>query len=109
MCGVKTLKVKNMENQEKVNLAMVVLLTFLGVSYANITYSTGLADTLKDILPWITVAMIVILGIALLLIALDFIVAGVVPDKVIELVAWIGVLFVSVMIVIATILNQLKI
>ena len=75
-----------MEKNEKVQYAIVMFLSILSYQFSNLTsftYSTGLYTSFKDIVPWIDMILFILLGLVLLLIALDFIVAGMIPDKII--------------------------
>ena len=99
-----------METEEKVRLTMVSFLSILvfQAGLNKFTYTTGLADSLKDLIPWIDMVILVLLGLVLILIALDFIVAGVVPDAIINLLTWIYVLILGVVILLMAVLNQLE-
>ena len=101
-----------MEKEEKVRYGMLLFLSTLVFNESNhlvnFSYNTGLDNTLKDIMPWITVLLAILLGLALLLIALDFLVAGVVPDVIINLLTWINILIFSILIIVIPVLNQLK-
>ena len=101
-----------MEKEEKVRYGMLLFLSTLvfneSSNLVNFSYDTGLAKTLKDIMPWITVLLAILLGLALLLIALDFLVAGIIPDAIITLLTWIYILILSILIIVIPILNQLK-
>ena len=97
-----------MEKNEKVQYGIILFLSILSYPLTLFTYNTGLADSMKDLVPWIDMVVYILLGLVLLLIALDFIAAGMVPDKIVELLTWIYVLILGIIIIVIAVLNQLK-
>ena len=97
-----------MEKNEKVQYGIIMFLSTLSYSYTQFTYTTGLANSLKDLVPWIDMVVYLLLGLVFILIALDFIAAGMVPDKIVELLTWIYVLILGIIILVVAVLNQLK-
>jgi hypothetical protein len=98
-----------MEQEEKVRYGMLMFLSTLVYSHIDADYTTGLGGTLSDLSNIITLVILVLLGLVLIFIALDFLVAGIIPDKIIELLSWIYVLIIGVLIFLMAILNFLKI
>jgi hypothetical protein len=98
-----------MEQEEKVRYGMLMFLSTLVYSHTVATYNTGLGSTLGDLSDILTLVILVLLGLVLIFIALDFLVAGIIPDKIIELISWIYVLVLGVLILLMAILNFLKI
>ena len=97
-----------MEKNEKVQYGIILFLSILSYPLTLFTYNTGLAYSMKDLVPWIDMVVYILLGLVLLLIALDFIAAGMVPDKIVELLTWIYVLILGIIIIVIAVLNQLK-
>ena len=101
-----------MEKEEKLRYVLVAFLSILSFSYTNtFSYTKGLAvdDNIHNLMLLITAIVLVLLGLVLILIALDFLVAGMVPDAIINLLTWIYVLILGVLIVAMALLNYLEI
>ena len=106
-----------MEKEEKLRYTFLAFLSALIVSnstiYLDYHYAKGLAidanfGSGKPVMDLITLVILVLLGLVLLLIALDFLLGGVVPDIIITLLTWIYVLILGVLVVVFAFLNYLE-
>ena len=102
-----------MEKEEKIQYGVMLFVSILVFTerLLDFTYTKGLAvdENIHNIDLLLTLILLILLGLALILIALDFIVAGVVPDAVITIVTWVYVLLLGVLILVMAVLNYLKI
>jgi len=106
-----------METEEKLRYTMIAFLSALVVTNSqtllNYLYNKGLAvDTNlgkgSPLMNLITLIILVLLGVVLLLIALDFLLGGAIPDVLITIITWIYVLVLGVLIIVFAVLNYLE-
>lgn len=104
-----------MEKEEKVRYLIAALLSTLLINsklFIQYTYNKNLAidknlGAGSPTMNLIQLIVLILLGLVLLLIALDFLVAGVVPDAIINIITWIYFLVLSVLVIVFAILNYL--
>lgn len=103
-----------MEKEEKVQYLVAAFLSMLVYGYLELTYTTGLGTMNNfgyggDNWKLLIAVLVIILGVVVFLIALDFLVAGTVPDFLINLIAMIYFLILGALLIIFQVLNILKI
>ena len=97
-----------MESNEKVQYGIIMFLSTLVYPLIRLSYNSNLANSIRQSLPLLETLLYIFLGIVLLFLALDFILAGKIPEKLVEIPTWIYILIIGLLIIILSIMIQLK-